>query len=95
MPLGVNHPGIVAHRGKVYVHGGYTDGGAETDALQRFDPATGDWTTLTPSGPPRAAETLAAVNGRLSRSAAPATAPRSPPSRSTASPPTAGEPAPA
>jgi N-acetylneuraminic acid mutarotase len=68
LPLGVNHPGAVAHRGKLYVHGGFTaDGGlaSETDALQRFDPATGAWTTLAPSGPARAAETLAAVRGRL------------------------------
>ena len=65
LPVGVNHPGMVAHRGKLYVHGGYMDGGVATDALQSYDPATGDWTTLTPSGPTRGAETLAAVDGRL------------------------------
>jgi len=67
LPVGVNHPGTVAHRGKLYVHGGYTGNGlgGATDVLQRFDPASGDWTTLASSGPPRAAEALAAVRGRL------------------------------
>lgn len=68
MPIGVNHPAVTSHRGKLYVHGGYAEAGSlsgEIDALQRYDPATGSWVTLTPSGPARAAHTLAAVRGRL------------------------------
>jgi N-acetylneuraminic acid mutarotase len=68
MPVGVNHPAIAALGGKLYVHGGYrADGGLadETDALQRYDPASGTWATLSPSGFPRAAHTLAPVGERL------------------------------
>src|SRR5262245_40954073 len=68
MPLGVNHPAVAASGGQVYVYGGYAASGSlsgETDALQRFDPATGAWTRLAGSGIPRGAATLAAVGGRL------------------------------
>lgn len=68
MPIGVNHPAVAALGGKLYVHGGYRADGelaAETDALQRYDPATGGWETLAPSGRPRAAHTLAVVGPRL------------------------------
>ena len=68
MPVGVNHPAVAAHGGRLYVHGGYTGAGSlseETDALQRFDPRTGKWSLLAPSGFPRAGHVLAAVRGSL------------------------------
>jgi hypothetical protein len=68
MPIGVNHPAVAVSRGRVFVYGGYTDLRApntETDALQRYDPATDSWTILSGSGVKRAAATLAAVDGRL------------------------------
>lgn len=68
MPVGVNHPAVAASGARLYVFGGYTANGElarETDALQRYDPATDTWTTLTGSGIPRAAATLAVHRGRL------------------------------
>jgi N-acetylneuraminic acid mutarotase len=68
MPVGVNHPAVAASAGRLYVYGGYRASGelaGETDALRRYDPATDTWTTLTGSGIPRAAATLAAHRGRL------------------------------
>jgi hypothetical protein len=68
MPVGVNHPAVASHAGKLYVHGGYADAGGlsgEIDVLQRYDPASGDWTQLAPSGVPRAAHALVPARGRL------------------------------
>ena len=68
MPVAVNHPAVAVHRGFLYVHGGYayqSEAVPETDALQRFDPRTGQWSLLAPSGLPRAAHTMAVVGGRL------------------------------
>ena len=68
MPIGVNHPAVAALGGRLYVHGGYRDDASltgETDALQSYDPASGTWTTLAPSGSPRAAHVLVPVGGRL------------------------------
>ena len=72
MPLGVNHAAVAAGggrcRGDLYVYGGYTAGGAlagEIDALQRYEPETGTWTTLRGSGIPRAAAALTAVDCSL------------------------------
>ena len=68
MPIAVNHAAVAALRGALYVHGGYTaDAGLseETDALQRFDRATGAWSALAPSGMPRGAHVLVPARGRL------------------------------
>jgi hypothetical protein len=68
MPIAVNHPAVASADGRLYVYGGYTADGAlaaETDALQRYDPATGAWSRLTGSGVARAAATLTGVRGRL------------------------------
>lgn len=67
MPIAVNHPAVVSHRGFLYAYGGYTDSsfGAVTAALQRFDPRTGRWSLLPASPTPRAAAALAAFDGRL------------------------------
>jgi Kelch motif len=72
MPIGVNHPAVAAGagrcRGQLYVYGGYTADGsltAEVDALQRYDPPTGSWSSLPGSGVPRGAASLAAVGCSL------------------------------
>ncbi|MGZ5315685.1 MAG: Kelch repeat-containing protein [Solirubrobacterales bacterium] len=68
MPVGVNHPAVAAHGGKVYLHGGYAAAAGlegEVDVLQRYDPASGEWAQLAPSGTPRAAHALVPVGKRL------------------------------
>lgn len=68
MPIAVHHPGAAAAGGRLYVHGGYTQGTTEdTDVseLSAFDPVAGRWSELTPSPLKQAAHTLAAVDGRL------------------------------
>ena len=67
MPVAVNHPAVVSHRGFLYVYGGYTgaDFVSVTDALQRFDPRTGRWVLLPAAPTGRAAAALAAYRGQL------------------------------
>jgi len=68
IPVGVNHPAAVAHRGRFYVHGGYTgrrDLSSATDRLWRYTPATNRWRRLPDSPSARAAHALAVLNGRL------------------------------
>jgi N-acetylneuraminic acid mutarotase len=68
MPIGVNHPAVAALGGRLFVHGGYRDDASlsgESDALQVFDPASGAWSQLAPSGVPRGAHTLVAGRGLL------------------------------
>jgi N-acetylneuraminic acid mutarotase len=67
MPVAVNHPAVAAHRGKLYVFGGYTDSSFQpvTGALQRYDPRNGSWTLLANALHPRAAAALAGMGGEL------------------------------
>jgi N-acetylneuraminic acid mutarotase len=67
MPIAVNHPAVTAHRGFLYVYGGYTDSsfGAVTAALQRFDPRRGKWRLLPSSPTPRGAAALAGRGGKI------------------------------
>jgi N-acetylneuraminic acid mutarotase len=68
MPIAVNHPAVASAGGRLFVYGGYTASGAlsgETDALQRYDPASGSWATLAGSGAKRGAATLAHAGRRL------------------------------
>jgi N-acetylneuraminic acid mutarotase len=64
MPVGVDHPTATSHRGKLYVHGGFTDAGA-TSALQRYDPKEDQWKRLPDSDTPRAAHALGEIDGKL------------------------------
>jgi N-acetylneuraminic acid mutarotase len=68
MPLGLNHTTAVAHRGRLYVHGGYTARrslSSATSVLLRYDPARNRWTRLRSSPTPRAAHAAAVIGGRL------------------------------
>jgi non-specific serine/threonine protein kinase len=68
MPVPLNHPTAVAHRGHLYVHGGYrneTDLADPTGVLLRYDPDRDRWRRLPSSPTPRAAHALAAIKGRL------------------------------
>jgi non-specific serine/threonine protein kinase len=68
MPLALNHTVAVAHRGKLYVSGGYA---AESSlsgpsrALLRYNPRRRRWKRLPPAPTPRAAHAAAAIGGRL------------------------------
>jgi Kelch motif len=68
MPVALNHPTAVAHRGRLYVHGGYrgeTDLTEPTGVLLRYHPQRRRWRRLPSSPTPRAAHALAAIRGRL------------------------------
>ena len=68
MPVALNHPTAVAHRGRLYVHGGYSgemDLSEPTGVLLRYHPQRRRWRRLPSSPTPRAAHALAAIRGRL------------------------------
>ena len=68
MPVGLNHPTAVPHRGRVYVHGGYRGRrnlSSATAGLLEFDPARNRWRRLPSARTPRAAHALAVIGGRL------------------------------
>ena len=68
MPVALNHPTAAAHRGRLYVHGGYrgeADLTGPTGALLRYHPQRRRWRRLPSSPTPRAAHALAAIRGRL------------------------------
>jgi N-acetylneuraminic acid mutarotase len=67
MPIAVNHPAVTAHRGFLYVYGGYLDPsfGPVTAALQRYDPRRRRWTLLPESRTARAAAGLVGIGDRL------------------------------
>jgi N-acetylneuraminic acid mutarotase len=66
MPLALNHAVAVAHRGRLYVSGGYTSAtglASPSGALLRYNPRTGRWRSL-PAAPTSRAAHAAAVIGR-------------------------------
>ena len=68
LPAPVNHPAAVAHRGKLYVHGGYRDSTGLSDttgALWRYNPKRNRWKRLRSSPTKRAAHALAVVGRRM------------------------------
>lgn len=65
MPVALNHPAAVAHRGRLYVLGGYTANAAlagESGAFLRYDPARNRWSRM-PAMPTRRAALAAGVIG--------------------------------
>jgi N-acetylneuraminic acid mutarotase len=68
MPVGLNHATAAAYRGRLYVHGGYTDRRNLSSATARlfvYDPRRDHWSRLPNSRVPRAAHALAVVGNRL------------------------------
>jgi N-acetylneuraminic acid mutarotase len=68
MPIALNHLTAVAHRGDLYVHGGYAAERAlaePTAALLRYDPERNRWRRLRSSPTPRAAHAVAVIGNRL------------------------------
>jgi hypothetical protein len=68
LPIAVNHATAASARGKLYVHGGFTDERRLTGAtaqLHVYDPARGSWKRLPDSATPRAAHALGAIGGKL------------------------------
>jgi N-acetylneuraminic acid mutarotase len=69
MPIALNHPAVVAYRGRLYVHGGYRgrrDLSSATNRLFAYDPRRNRWRELPRSpGGPRAAHAIGALGGRL------------------------------
>jgi N-acetylneuraminic acid mutarotase len=68
MPMGLNHAVAVAHRGRLYVSGGYgsSNGLSEpTRVLLEYDPARDRWKRLRSAPTPRAAHSAAVIGHRL------------------------------
>ena len=68
LPVGVNHPTAIAHRGRLYVHGGYRARRSLDSATARlwvYSPRRNRWSRLPSSPSPRAAHAVGIVGGRL------------------------------
>ena len=68
MPVALNHAAAVAHRGRVYVLGGYssrTGLGNEVATLYRYDPGRDRWRRLPSAPTARAALAAGVIRGRL------------------------------
>jgi hypothetical protein len=65
LPVGLNHSQLVAHRGDLYLAGGYLDGVAATGELWRYDPDGDRWAQLPPLRQPRGAAAAAVIGDRL------------------------------
>lgn len=66
LPEGVNHAGLVALDGRLYLVGGYRENTFEpTDALRILDPQTGEWQDGAPLPTARGALAVAVVDGRI------------------------------
>ena len=66
MPLALNHTTASAHRGRLYIQGGYEGPLSQpTGALLRYNPATNRWRRLPAAPTARAAQAAAFVGHRL------------------------------
>jgi N-acetylneuraminic acid mutarotase len=68
MPVALNHAAAVAHRGRVYVSGGYADAtglSQPANVLLRYHPGRDRWRRLAPAPTPRAAHSAAVIRDRL------------------------------
>jgi N-acetylneuraminic acid mutarotase len=66
LPEGVNHAGLAAANGRLYLVGGFRDRTfAPTGAVRIYDPSAGTWLDGAPMPTPRGALALAVVDGKL------------------------------
>jgi N-acetylneuraminic acid mutarotase len=68
LPIAVHHPGVTAHRGRLYVHGGLRTDGSHSDPtarLYRYNPERNRWRRLRDGRVPRIAHGFEALGGRL------------------------------
>ena len=65
LPIGVNHPGITAHDGRVYLLGGNLGDDRKSNRLYRYDPGGDRWKRLADAPTARAAMAFAAIGDRL------------------------------
>ena len=65
LPVGVNRAASCVYNGKIYVVGGIVTGGASTQVVQVYDPATNTWTTTCPLPAPRSRHGAVVVGDTL------------------------------
>ena len=66
LPRGANHVAVVAHAGRVYAFGGFTEQNRNPDdKAYAYDPAADRWTELRPLPRPRGAAAAIALGDRL------------------------------
>ena len=65
MPAGRNHAQAVAHKGDLYVFGGYDSGNEATSTLYRYRPERDRWSRLPSAPSARAAHALGVIGHRL------------------------------
>jgi N-acetylneuraminic acid mutarotase len=65
MPRGLNHHGVIALDGKLYVFGGADEAGRPTTTSLSYDPTANEWRTLSPEPTPRASPGVAAYDGKI------------------------------
>ena len=66
LPVALNHPGLAALDGAVYLTGGYTNDTLEAlDAVLRWEPADDRWEEIARLPAPLGAHGMAALDGRL------------------------------
>ncbi|NKC32503.1 Kelch repeat-containing protein [Falsiroseomonas selenitidurans] len=66
LPRGANHVGVVAHEGRVYAFGGFSNQNRGADTLAfAYDVAADRWDRLAPMPRPRGAGALAVLGGRI------------------------------
>jgi N-acetylneuraminic acid mutarotase len=63
MPRGLNHHGVVALNGRVYVFGGSEENGRPSNASWEYDPPSNAWRELAPLPTPRSSPGVAILNG--------------------------------
>jgi hypothetical protein len=68
LPRALNHLGIAAHRGRIYVVGGFEGGvndPVSTDRAWRYDPRSRSWDAIAPLPSPRGAHGLVVTGGKM------------------------------
>jgi N-acetylneuraminic acid mutarotase len=65
MPRGLNHHGVTALNGRIYVFGGSDESGRPTNAALEYDPLSSTWRELSVLPTPRSSPGVAALNGLL------------------------------